>query len=268
MNEPQAINFDALARQFDDAAVLAIALTGSHARNDAGPYSDVDLVRFVQAGAGDLAGGGSHLIDGALVVVNNVEPATVETWFTQPQEAVKTIGGLRQARALIDRHGAFAAIHARAHNFVWTPELQANANAWASEQMVGWIEEAYKGLEGLRRYDVGRLLNGLHGLTWGLTWVMQVQRGVLLSGDNGVYDEVAAAIGPDSLWTNVRAVAFGVADVHGRPPSLRERVVAGLGLYVLTVDLLGEAIQPEHAQLVGETVRLINARLEGAYHGE
>ena len=257
-----------LARNFDAPDVRAIALMGSHARGDAGPYSDVDLVRFVAAGAGELEGAGSHLIDGLLVVVSNVTPDAVERWFTQAAEAVTVVGGLRQAQPLLDREGVFAAIQARAHAFVWTPDLQAQANAGASEAMVGWIEEAHKGLEGLRRQDPGRMLNGLFGLTFGLSRVMQLQRGVLLTGDNGFYNEVAQAVGPDSPWAQLRAVAFGVGEVHGRPPSLRERVVAGLGLYVATAELLGDAILPEHRPLIDATVQRINNSVERAYHGE
>jgi hypothetical protein len=262
------IDYLALAHRFDSSVVNAIVLMGSHARHDASPYSDVDLVRFVGEGESGLAGAGSHLIDDTLVVVSNVAPAEVETWFARPEVAVKTITGVRLARALIDRDDTFATIQARAQAFAWDENLQLQADLWASEQMVGWIEEVHKGLEGLRRGDVGRLLNGLFGCTFGLSHVIQVQRGVLISGDNGFYEEVAAAVGLDSLWVQLRGIAFGVIEVQGRPPSLRERVVAGLSLYVATVELLGDALQPEHTFLINQTVKLINDRLEDAYHGE
>lgn len=262
------VDFQALAHQFDAPGVNAIVLMGSHARGDAGPYSDVDLVRFVEEQAAELSGTGSHLIDGVLVVVSNVTPTQVEMWFAEAEAATKNIAGVRLARALIDRQATFAAIQSRAEAFVWTATHQQQADQYASEQLVGLIEEAHKGLEGLRRQHVGRLQNALFGLTWLLSRIIQVQRGLLITGDNGFYDEVAAAMGNDSLWVRLCAVAFGVADVNGRPASLRERVVAGLGLYVVTAELLEEAIQPEHQALIAETVALINARLQDAYHGE
>lgn len=263
-----AINFVFLAQPFDSPSVNAIVLMGSQARGDAGPYSDVDLVRFVTEEAADLTGAGSHLIDGVLVMVSNVTPSRVERCFTDPEQATNTIAGLRTARPLIDRNATFGAIQARAQAFVWTEELQSKADRWASEQMVGWIEEVHKGLEGLRRRDPGRLLNAGFGLSWGLSNVMKVQRGLLLSGDNGFFVEVANAVGSESVWSQLRAVAFGVAAVQGRPPSLQERVVAGLHLYELTAELLGPAIQPEHAPLIAQTIQLINQEIESAYHGE
>lgn len=261
-------SYEALAQQFDAPGVHAIVLLGSHARGDAGPYSDIDLLRLVAGDAGDLTGAGSHLIDDTLVVVSDASPEQVESWFSDPAQAVKNVGGLRRGRALIDREATFATIQARAHDFTWTPELQALANQQASAELVGWIEEAHKGLEGLRRQDPGRMLNGLFGLSFGLSWVMQLQRGVLISGDNGFFDEVAAATGPDPRWTQLRAVAFGVGEVNGRPPSLRERVVAGLGLYVTTVELMAAALAPADRPLIEATVALINAQIEQAYHGE
>jgi hypothetical protein len=262
------MNFAALAHQFDASTVKAIVLMGSHARGDAGPYSDVDLVRFVAEENADLDGAGTHLVDDVLVVVSNATPSRVEKWFTDPEQATNTIAGLRIAHTLIDRADTFAALQARAHAFVWDDALQNKADLWASEQMVGWIEEAHKGLEGLRRRDPGRLLNASFGLSWGLSNVVKVQRGVLISGDNGFFNEVAAAVGAETAWSQLRAIAFGVADVHGRPPSLRERVVAGLHLYGLTAELLGPAIQPEHAPLITQTIQLINGEIESAYHGE
>ena len=104
------MDFIALAQQFDAPTVKAIVLMGSYARGEAGPYSDVDLVRFVEEADADLAGVGSHLLAGVLVVVSNVTPSQVERWFSEPKDATDSIVGLRVAQALIDRDNTFAAI--------------------------------------------------------------------------------------------------------------------------------------------------------------
>jgi hypothetical protein len=127
--------------------------------------SDVDLVRFLDGSNRRAQGAGTHLICGYLVVPSDVTPAAVEAWFTRPEEAVKVIAGLRLAHLLLDRDGSFLARQRRVHEFTWDVAMQERADRWASEQMVGWAEEAHKGLEGLRRGDIGRLLNGRHGLS-------------------------------------------------------------------------------------------------------
>jgi hypothetical protein len=253
-----------LIERFDRPDVEAIALMGSHARGDAGPYSDVDLARFISELSVHRAEVHSHLIDGCLVVVSDIRPSTVEDWFSSPEAASKVMSGLRSARPLLDRDGTFAHIQARAGSFAWDASMQQKANVWASRQMVGWIEEVHKGLEGLRRNDVGRLLNARHGCSWGLSQVMQVQRGVLLSGDNAFYDEVAESVGWDSEWARLRRTAFGVVGRDEIMPTLHEQIVAGLCLYVLTAELLAGALQPEDEPLVTDTINLIRHALKEA----
>jgi hypothetical protein len=250
------LNVEHLLQRFDGPNTHAVVLMGSYARGDAGPFSDIDLVRFVAPSA-HLPDAGSHLIDDHLVVVSNVVPNEVERWFAEPDAAVGTIGGVRSAQALIDRNAYFAAIQARAHAFVWDAAMQERANRWASAQMVGWIEEVGKGLEGLRRNDVGRMLNARHGCSWGLARVLLVQRGVLLAGDNAFYDALTQAVEPHSEWAQLRDHAFGVADTDGSVPALRDQVRAGLQLYVVTAELLSSALQPRDVPLIAHAVARI-----------
>lgn len=282
METPLPLPLDHLLPRFDGPGVAAVVLMGSHARGEAGPQSDVDVVRLLDGSAADVPGAGSHLIDGHLVVVSDVTPAEAEAWFTRPEVAVKVIAGLRLARPLLDRDGAFAAIQQRAHAFTWDAAMQARADDWASEQMAGWAEEAHKGLEGLRRGDVGRLLNARHGMSWGLTRVMQVRRGILESGDNAFYDETARALTESAdgtagqEWVRLRTLAFGIgADGIGadggtaHAPGLAEQVRAGLRLYVLTAQMLDSITRQRDRPLVDDTVRRIREALaadEGQEH--
>lgn len=135
----------------------------------------------------------------------------------------------------------------------------ARGDAWAAEQMVGWIEEVHKGLEGLRRNDIGRLLNARHGCSWGLSFVMQVQLGLLLDSDNTFYDALAAAIGPADEWVRLRRIAFGVEDAAGVVPSLPEQVRAGLALYALTGERMVPVLPLHERALVERTIERIRA---------
>lgn len=249
-------DFAALVKRFDGPEVRAVVLMGSFARGDAGSYSDVDLVRFFGSEA-SVPDDESHLIAARLVTVSSVGPAQVNRWFDRPEAAVNAMGGLRTARALLDRDETFARIQTRARHFEWDEAMQAKADAWVSGEMVGWIEEVHKGLEGLRQDDVGRMLNARFGCSWGLARVMVVHRGVLLSGDNGCYDEVRAAVGLESTWSRACAAAFGVEGAL----TLREQVRAGLRLYVLTAQMVQEALREGDRRLVMQTVGLVEAVL-------
>lgn len=250
--------FMVLSQRFWESGVRAILLMGSYARGEAGVFSDVDLVRLVDGIDGITSLVGAHWYKGRLVTVSDATPEQVGNWFTEPQEAVKWIAGLRVARPLFDPDGLFAVIQARAHAFTWDEAMQAKANRWVSQAMVGWIEEVHKGLEGLRRGDIGRLINARHGLSWGLNEVMAVYKGVLLSGDNGVWAEVAAASDLPAAWVALRNRAFAVNGLDEIVPSLREQIAAGLQLYTLTARLVAPALQDGEREMVTEVVKRID----------
>jgi len=255
-------DFGALTKRFDAPGVIAIALFGSFARGDAGYFSDIDLTRFIDGGVdAPQSDAESFLIEGRLVTVHTVKAGEVEDWFTRPELAVKVIAGLRAARPLLDRAGYFDTIQRRALAFTWDTEMQQKANRWASREMVGWIEEALKGLEGLRRNDIGRMLNARFGLTWGLSQVMVVYKGHLLTSDNGIFAEVNTVAGPDSDWVRLRRTAFGIGQPDGRTPCLREQVTAGLHLYIATAELLAPVLDPHDADMINQTVGLIKTEI-------
>ena len=260
---------------------VAFALLGSYARGDAGPHSDLDVVRFVdddkhEADArsflvGTGAGGTGHKEDARalhrprhlLVVRSTVTPSQVESWFTDPDQAVNIIVGLRDGHPLWDPNGMFAAVQQRAEEFKWTTALQEKADLLAGKALTGWIEEAHKGLEGLRRNDTGRLLNARFGLSWGLAWVMRLHRGVFATSDNTFFSDVISAVGPETRWARLLHRAFGIADgCENGSFSLREEVTSGLLLYCETFSLLKEALPRDDFALIEATVTRIRRELE------
>ncbi|MDE0200689.1 MAG: nucleotidyltransferase domain-containing protein [Caldilineaceae bacterium] len=260
---------------------IAFALLGSYARGDAGPHSDVDVVRFVDDDKHEdeartfLVGerergtrrheyvGAMHNPQRWLVVRSTVTPSQVESWFSEPGQALNIIAGLRDGRPLWDPNGQFAAIQHRAKEFKWTEVLQKKADRLAGKELVGWIEEAHKGLEGLRRNDTGRLLNARFGLSWGLAWVMRLHRGVFSTSDNTFFNDVIGVVGPETRWAKLLHQAFGIAtEADGETFTLREEVTAGLLLYCETFSLLKESLPLDDFLLIDPTVQRIRRELE------
>lgn len=242
----------ALAAAVGAPSVQAVLLLGSYARGDAGPYSDIDILRLVTA---PTDGAGGRLRQDKLVNVSDADPETIEAWFSKPERAVEVISGLRRARVLRDRTGAARALVARAQAFVWTPELQAEADRWASKQLVGWAEEAHKGLAGLQAGDTGKLLNAQFGLSWGLAKTVRVQRGLLAKSDNSFLTDLQTALQgtPDGVrWLGLLHGAYGLTGF-----SLREQVRAGVELYALTAGFLEPVLQPHDRPVIEHTVSLI-----------
>ena len=248
-------DFEAIAKRYRSPGVLAIALMGSFARGDAGSYSDVDIVRFRDSDP-TTESAETRLIDQRFVVISDVGASMVSDWFSKPVDATASIAGVRAARSLWDPNAHLERIKQTALDFVWDAEMQDKANTYASEAMVGWIEEVQKGLEGLRRHDKGRLLNARYGLSWGLTKVMRVQRGILISGDNASFTEVVADIGTESVWAELSRDAFGLSGLL-----LSDQVKAGLRLYAETAHMLEDILHAEDKPLVHEAIRRINSEI-------
>jgi len=264
------IDWPALIRRFDRPQAKAFARMGSHARGDPNPFSDIDLVRFTTTKEPSLPDAGSHLVDGHLVVVSDCSPEEVEKSFIQPEIAVDRIPGLRSGRALRDNDGFFASLQARANAFVWDAAMQTRADAFASQAMMGWVEEVHKALAGLHNGETGRLLDGEFGLTWGLSRLVSTQRGVpLVPLPDGVawsrdwFEHAEQVVGAGTEWAHLRRRTFGVG-VRGPAESaapLRERVVAGLWLYVATAELLAGVWHAPQIELIDHTVHLIRDTL-------
>ena len=247
---------DKLLEHFDNPSADAVVLLGSHARGDAGPQSDIDLLRLAHGPLEDNLDG-SHLLEQHLVVVSSITYAEAESWFTRPEQAVNVMRNLRLAVALRTRSRHFQEIQARAHAFTWTPALQEAANLYAGDALVGWIEEVHKGLEGLQRNDPGRLLQARFGLSFGLNQVVHVQRGILTWGDNDLLATSSEELGAAADWVSARAATFGLTGAGGSTPTLQESVRAGLRLYQLTAQMMLDSLAPAHARLVNATVERI-----------
>ena len=251
MNEP---NYPALVERFRTPATKAIALIGSYARGEAGPHSDVDFVRFTKGEKTERTQ--FHIVDGRMIVISEVNPSDVEDRFTNPNEATETIRGVQALVPLWDPDGYLEEVKKRANDFVWDDEMQMKADRWASRELAGWGEEACKGLGGLAANHEGKMVCARHGLTWGLTSIVRVQRGILIAGDNDVLESVVNAVGETSDWAALARDAFGLTGLD-----LSGQVRSGLKLYALTADMISDAILPEHREVIHHTMHLIDRDL-------
>jgi predicted nucleotidyltransferase len=240
----------ALVTELADDNTVAIGLTGSHARGEAQPYSDIDLWHFVEhmpdAPQADytLRQQGEYLIS---VTVRTL--ADQRARLSDPAAALSVVPGLRQTRPLLDPTGALARLIQEAHDFRWE-SIQDAANRCASYELMGNAEEAAKIMNGLRTADDHLILFWLPWLVVGLTRAIAVQRGILIVSENSFYRLVQRSTGPDSAWAQAQRLALGV-----QIASPQMRGVAGLRLYRETAALLRPVILPEHAPVIDATLR-------------
>ncbi|MEP6904425.1 MAG: nucleotidyltransferase domain-containing protein [Actinomycetota bacterium] len=238
-----------LANDFDDESTVGFLLTGSHARGEATPYSDVDLLRFITNAPSDetekyiLKYHDNYLIS---ISTSTVEAKLKET--ERPETAIWSIPGLRQARIMADKNGSLTKLKQTAEDFVWN-SLQKAADDFASYNLMGDAEEAHKILGSLKRKDESAVLYGTIGLLLGLTKIITVQCGMMIKSENSYFRQAQEEVGKNSAWSLQHKIACGFE----QESSIETRGIASLRLYVETEKILQDIIKSEHSDVIRNT---------------
>jgi hypothetical protein len=207
---------------------LAVWLAGSHARGDAGPYSDLDLgVLAEEAGAGP----GYRLSrrDGVLVSVSWGTAERTRASFDDPAVLGAAVPGWRNAVILADPDGVAAALRGVAASWRWTDSREAICNDWVAEQVTGYAEEVQKLLNARERGARPTEAVQRSVLALRLPWIMSVHRRLLYDSENGLWSMVAETIGEP--WASTQACALGTSGERFEASSH-----AALRLYVLAAS--------------------------------
>ncbi len=250
-----------LIHHFDGDDVVALGLTGSHARGTATRYSDIDIYRFTHQPPKDAE---NHyrleMIEGHLISITGTTIAAKRDDLTEPQTAIWAVPGLRQMQVLLDKSGELAVLKREAEAFQWSP-LQPAADRYASTELMGYAEEARKVLSAFAKGNDSALLYGTYGLALGLPRIILVQKGILLESENAFFKQAQNVFGIESDWSQHFLIAAGFATLPAEAHPARMRGYAALQLYLETVYLLHAIIRPEHVEVIETTVSMIQSAM-------
>ena len=243
--------------------VLGIAIVGSYARGDATPYSDIDVIALLSPTSQPPEEPTIDLYQGIYRVVQYRTEAQMRKSLTDPARAIYDVVGLQQMLILYDPMGILRELQLEAEQFVWDDAMTAKADELLNREMLGWQEECYKAMSGLRHKQEGHMLLGLYGLTYGLVRLMLIAKGVLLESENAFFDELTFAYETEpqgAELVEMMGLAFGVDE--GFP--LLQRVETGLLLYLQFAEYLGERLTPKvrkHCQQVQKKLEDLLGRI-------
>ncbi len=245
-----------ILEQIDKDSVISIGLTGSHARGTALKYSDIDILCIV-GNKVDLCPVDIQMIEGKYVVTSYITMEELENCFIDPVKATLYIKGLANLQVLWDPAYYLTEVKDRAGNFCWDENLQSKANEEFSRELVSWVEEVNKSLNGLLTEDTGLMLNGVFGLSHGLFNIVKLQRGILLDSENDLYSQVISTFEGDQQLTELSSMVFGVM-----PCPLKERVKAGLLLFHIITDKMMDIIKEDDKKIIDITKMYIKKELQ------
>src|SRR5918997_4930157 len=149
---------ESVGERLVDQGAKATLLTGSHARGHARPDSDVDLFAV-----GDGPAGWMEIVDDRLVAVYWWTAEEVRRRLTDPESALLTVRGLRDAVVLQDPTGIGAELQREAREWTWE-KIEREADAWVADKLVVWSEYLPKlagAVEADRRMDAAAVRSQL-----------------------------------------------------------------------------------------------------------
>ncbi len=246
-----------LVVQFDNENTVGIMFSGSFARGEGGPYSDIDLWQYLrEIPADETEKLCLRFISGFMVSIKLTTLEKEYTGMQNPEQAIWVIPGLRQASILLDKDGSLATLKETAAKATWEP-LQFAANANASWTLSTTAEEVYKILSGLARQNESKTMYAIWGLTRGLANTLLIQRGILVPSENAFIDLTQATAGETSEWAHQFRLATGLDHLTMKEPAYIVRGVASLRLYCETARLLHNILLPKDASIVTQTLAII-----------
>lgn len=232
-----------------EAGVLAVFLTGSHARGEADEYSDLDV--SVLVASDDFVRNDVAYRGGVLVSVERSTVPHRERAFHEPETTLWNLTSLRSGVPLHDPEGVFADLQQRARGFTWA-EVEERAHLRAAHLVADVAEELHKVMGGLRTGDEGKVAYAILGLTFALGNAALLSTGTLIPTENR-YLTLARDAWPDPGW---RAAYGTLAGLTGEDVPARGR--AALVAYERAVALTRWPDGPDRA-LAHEAARRARA---------
>ena len=245
---------NALVVELDNDEIVGIIFGGSYARNEATPFSDVDIACFVPDSMKPPPKRFNYR-DGRLLSIGYRTVADTRLELARPERAIFIVTGFR--RVLLDKDGSVRRLMREIETFKFGP-LQEGANRYASFAMMLAAEQVHKILSEIFKRDDLALSYAISKLFSWLTEAVAVQRGVLVKNDSAYYRQVQEAAGLESAWTRYHRLAAGVDAAPGDDRPVKTRGIAVLCLYRETLVLLRTAMQIDHLQVAEQAVQIID----------
>lgn len=193
---------EVVAELMMDGGALGAALMGSHARGDAHPLSDVDIVGLGR-GAADF-----REEDGVILSISWVEPEAAMASFTMPHELVMTVPGWRAALPLSDPNGRVAEVIAAARNWCWSADLDDKAREWLANEVTGYCEEVFGLVRSIESSDdyPAAVVRSVFALR--CANLIAVRHGVLYDSEKHLWGLIADRQG--GSWRRMQDAAFAL----------------------------------------------------------
>jgi hypothetical protein len=240
--------------KIDSPDIIGVGLVGSYSRGQESKYSDVDFDIFAsKMPEHEYDRYTLRYWDGKLV---SLKYALLDDEFaalTNPRRAIWAVPGLSGMRIVLDKDGSVVELQKMAQKFDWSL-LQAEADEFAAEEIMGCTEEVHKILNGLTRGHESTVLYATWGLVAHILEAVAVQRGIMVVSENRYFDLIQESVGRDTKWVSAFRTAWGLDSTSSQYQS---RGAGALKLYRHTAAMFDGLIPEKHREVVKAALKLI-----------
>ena len=222
--------------------IISIALTGSYARNQEEKYSDIDILCIKKRKKASKI----ETIDGKYFVISYHTKKEIEDIFNTPNKASRYLYGLKSSAILFDPENYFNKIKERANAFSWTESLIKKRDQYINDEFIGWLEEINKSIQGLIKNDIGKMIMGLHGLTFGMFDIISIYKKILIKSDNTYFTQIVESMNENNTFVRNSYIAFGVENNNG----VTQRTKAGLVVFFHTFNEVKSVLSSKNRKII------------------
>ena len=223
----------------------AVVVAGSHARGEAGPDSDLDLLAVGEESYPPRL----DVREGVLISVSMQPPARHRESFEEPELMCEGVPGWREALVLRDPSGVGAALVREAREWTWGPR-EERCDAWVAEEVTARAETVHKLVSALGRGDPLTASAKRHLLATRLARAMAVHHRVLYGSETRLWGPVSAAMGRE--WAEALRAALGRDGT-----SSAGSCVAALRMYGLASDGVAGLLDGRQTRVVRRARTLV-----------
>jgi hypothetical protein len=253
VTEPQAGRppirraIDEMTRRLVEAGADAVVLTGSHARSEAGPDSDIDITAI----GDDPHGIRIEVLDAELFSIAWRTESGERDAMRAPARAGAAVPAWRSVQILHDPLGVAATLQREARAWRWA-SIDAASDAWVAEEVTGYAEEVHKLVAARRRDDVVSMMIQRSILALRLGPIMAVAQRILYESENVLWHLLDERLGEP--WRSTQAAALGIG---ARPD--QASAAASLELYRLVAAAADPHLDGRQKAVVERAKALIAA---------
>ena len=238
-----------VVRLADAPNVRSVVLLGSLARGKGGPWSDIDLERWV-ANEDESGDAFPRYVDGRLLMINTVSVGHVRAELRSARKAIWAVPAYRAMRVLIDRFGDAAAIRQAVEGFEWR-SVAEDAQRFVRLTAAKCAEYVHKIRAGTNERDEFSALHAARALSSKCLEAVAVARGTFISTENEYFGVVSEAAGPS--WTLAFRASLGLGGTH----DAFAQAAAACRLYAETARLVADELDDETNSIVATALALV-----------